>query len=317
MLGPVTRAVVNLGSSTVNVPGSRSTATAGEYPVTSQASSPGTQQTGARSRSRASAGCGWWSSSSRLTHCAGLISSSLSESARPAWLGDRAAAAAHRDLKPANVLLASDGPRVIDFGISRAVTDSRLTATGAIIGTPSFMSPEQVEGNAAGPPSDVFSLGSVLAFAACGAPPFSVSPGGSSASVLYRVVHATPELGMVPAEMRDLVRACLAKEAEWRPDLGQVAARSTAAAEYLGMSPVAFWPAEVARVIEAQQAAMAAEAAALPVPRAGPFLLGSPGPAGPSALPGPSGARVNVSRRNLLIGAGTGAAVVVGGVAAD
>jgi serine/threonine protein kinase len=74
----------------------------------------------------------------------------------------------HRDLKPANVLLASDGPRVIDFGISRAASDSntRLTATGSIIGTPSFMSPEQVEAKDTGPASDVFSLGSVLAYAA-------------------------------------------------------------------------------------------------------------------------------------------------------
>jgi outer membrane protein assembly factor BamB len=253
----------------------------------------------------------------------------------------------HRDLKPANVLLASDGPRVIDFGISRAVTDSRLTATGAIIGTPSFMSPEQVEGSAAGPPSDVFSLGSVLAFAASGSSPFSGGQGVSSASVLYRVVHATPELGTVPAEVRELVRACLAKDAAWRPDLGQVAARCAAAAEYLGMSPVAFWPPEVARVIEAQQAALAAEVEALPAPPLSvrvPALQGSaasagwprpasfpPGPSGPgestgarpatgrtgpSALPRPAGTHVTMSRRSLLIGAGAGGIAVAGGVAA-
>jgi Protein kinase domain len=258
----------------------------------------------------------------------------------------------HRDLKPANVLLASDGPRVIDFGIARAVTDSRLTATGAIIGTPSFMSPEQVEGNVAGPPSDVFSLGSVLAFAACGVSPFSGGQGASSASALYRVVHTAPELGMVPVEVRELIQACLAKEAAWRPDLGQVAEVCAAAAEYLGMSPVAFWPPEVARVIEAQQAALAAEAEALPVPssvgmpafqgasasagqavpagwpQTGASRLrasdptGARAPAGasgrtePSALRGPSGARVNVSRRNLLIGAGAGGIAVAGGVAA-
>jgi len=243
-----------------------------------------------------------------------------------------AAGLVHRDLKPANVLLASDGPRVIDFGISRAVTDSRLTATGAIIGTPSFMSPEQVEGNAAGPPSDVFSLGSVLAFAASGVSPFSPGPSGSSASVLYRVVHGSPELGAVPGEVRELIQACLAKEAAWRPDLGQVAARCAAAAEYLGMSPVAFWPPEVARVIEAQQAALAAEVEALPVsagwPRTGPSRRGSPDPTGawapawasgqtsPSALPASAGTGMNVSRRNLLIGAGAGSAIVAGGVVA-
>ena len=101
----------------------------------------------------------------------------------------------HRDLKPANVLLAPDGPRVIDFGISRAVTDTRLTATGAIIGTLSYMSPEQVQGLETGPASDVFSLGSVLAFAATGAAPFSGAPGTPSASVMFRIVHGEPDLG--------------------------------------------------------------------------------------------------------------------------
>jgi outer membrane protein assembly factor BamB len=254
----------------------------------------------------------------------------------------------HRDLKPANVLLAADGPRVIDFGISRAVTDSRLTATGAIIGTPSFMSPEQVEGNAAGPATDVFSLGSVLAFAASGSSPFSGGPGGSPAAALYRVVHGSPELGMVPAQIRELVQACLTKEAAWRPDLGQVAARCAAAAEHLGLSPVPFWPPDVARVIEAQQAALAAEVEALPTapsvqmpalapahaapwsPTApsrpgSPGSLGSPGPTGAWAPAGareqtgpsgPPGARVNVSRRTLLIGTGAGGITVAAGVAA-
>ena len=127
------------------------------------------------------------------------------------------------------------------------------------------MSPEQVEGNAAGPPSDVFSLGSVLAFAASGSAPFKGAEGVSAASVMYRVVHATPELDTVPVEVRELVQACLAKDPAWRPDLGQAAARCAAAAEHPGMSPVAFWPPEVARVIEAQQAALA-EVEALPAP---------------------------------------------------
>jgi outer membrane protein assembly factor BamB len=201
----------------------------------------------------------------------------------------------HRDLKPANVLLAADGPRVIDFGIARVLAESRLTATGSVIGTPSFMSPEQVEGSAAGPPSDVFSLGSVLAFAATGASPFRAGPGGSSASVMYRIVHGSPELGTVPAEVRELVSACLAKEPAWRPDPGQVAARCAAAAEYLGLSPAAFWPAEVARVIDAQQAAMVAAVEALPAtpPAQVPVFHGAPAPApgtGARAAPGPAAA---------------------------
>src|ERR1700761_9770472 len=165
----------------------------------------------------------------------------------------------HRDLKPANVLLALDGPRVIDFGISRAVADTRLTATGAVIGTPSYMSPEQVEARETGPASDTFSLGSVLAFAAAGVAPFRVSAGGSSAAVMYRVVHGEPELGALPEELRAMIAACLNKDERQRPDLGQIAAYSTAAAERCGLSPAAFWPPEVARVLAAQQDALSAQ----------------------------------------------------------
>ena len=171
----------------------------------------------------------------------------------------------HRDLKPANVLLALDGPRVIDFGISRAVTDTRLTATGAIIGTLNYMSPEQVQALETGPASDVFSLGSVLAFAATGADPFRVAPGTPSAAVMFRIVHGEPDLGAVPADVRGLVEACLAKDPRQRPDLARVAAHSTATAERLGLSPAAFWPQDVAKVIQAQQAALSAQIEALQV----------------------------------------------------
>ena len=95
----------------------------------------------------------------------------------------------HRDLKPANVLLALDGPRVIDFGISRALEKTAMTSTGMIVGTPSYMSPEQAEGSRVGPPSDVFSLGCVIVFAATGTGPFGHGP---QASLLYRVVHSAP-----------------------------------------------------------------------------------------------------------------------------
>src|SRR6201985_3470116 len=83
-----------------------------------------------------------------------------------------AAGVVHRDLKPSNVLLAEDGPRIIDFGISRAAEASMLTGTGVVFGSPSFMSPEQARGHRVGPPSDVFSLGAVLTFAATGEGPF-------------------------------------------------------------------------------------------------------------------------------------------------
>ena len=169
----------------------------------------------------------------------------------------------HRDLKPANVLLALDGPRVIDFGISRAVTDTRMTATGAIIGTLSYMSPEQVQALETGPASDTFSLGSVLAFAASGSAPFNGVPGAPSASVMYRIVHAEPELKAVPAEVRGLIEACLTKDPRQRPDLRQIAAHSTATAERLGLSPAAFWPPNVASVIQVQHTALSAQIEAL------------------------------------------------------
>jgi len=125
-----------------------------------------------------------------------------------------AAGVVHRDLKPANVLLAEDGPRVIDFGISRAVEASALTHTGLVVGSPGFMSPEQAEGREVGPPSDIFSLGAVLAFAATGQGPFG---SGSTPALVYRVVHSLPQLDQVPAEIRPLVERCLAKDPARRP----------------------------------------------------------------------------------------------------
>jgi len=135
-----------------------------------------------------------------------------------------AAGIVHRDLKPSNVLLAHDGPRLIDFGISRAVESSALTHTGQIVGSPGFMSPEQAEGLDVGPASDIFSLGAVLVFAATGVGPFGT---GSTAALVYRVVHARPELDRVPAKLRPLVEQCLAKDAVQRPTPAQILAGLT------------------------------------------------------------------------------------------
>ncbi|RKT82298.1 Serine/threonine protein kinase [Saccharopolyspora antimicrobica] len=125
----------------------------------------------------------------------------------------------HRDLKPANVLLGPDGPRVIDFGISRAMTGSALTATGMFMGTPGFFSPEQTLGTEVGPPSDIFSLGAVLVFAATGRGPFGEE---STATLLYRVAHAEPDLSEVPDGLRPLLAACLAKDPAARPTPAQM-----------------------------------------------------------------------------------------------
>ena len=107
-----------------------------------------------------------------------------------------AAGVVHRDLKPSNVLLAADGPRVIDFGIARAVEATELTQTGMRAGSPRYMSPEQVRGEAVGPAADVWALGALAAFAATGRPPFGQD---SEPAVLYRVLQAEPDLGGLPA----------------------------------------------------------------------------------------------------------------------
>jgi eukaryotic-like serine/threonine-protein kinase len=125
-----------------------------------------------------------------------------------------AAGVVHRDLKPSNVLLADDGPRVIDFGISRAAESTMLTQTGTVVGTPGFMSPEQAEGGEVGPPSDMFSLGAVLAFAATGQGPFGT---GSTPALMFRVVHGEPETAHVPAQIRPMIERCLAKDPRQRP----------------------------------------------------------------------------------------------------
>ncbi|MGW3729171.1 serine/threonine-protein kinase, partial [Streptomyces sp. NPDC000851] len=121
----------------------------------------------------------------------------------------------HRDLKPSNVLLAEDGPKVIDFGISRPSDSELRTETGKLIGTPPFMAPEQFRRpREVGPAADVFALGSVIVHAATGSGPFDSD---SPYLVAYQVVHEEPDLTGVPDELAPLVARCLAKEPEDRP----------------------------------------------------------------------------------------------------
>jgi serine/threonine protein kinase len=159
----------------------------------------------------------------------------------------------HRDLKPSNVLLATDGPHVIDFGISRAMGGSHLTATGIVVGTPGYMSPEQAEGHEAGPPSDIFSLACLVAFAATGKQPFG---SGSAASVLFRVVAGQPDLDGVPPQLRQVLEACLRKNPAERPQLvtlmGTFSSGAGSVADEM-QSPSSFWPRPVEDVIRAAQ----------------------------------------------------------------
>ncbi|OIK23691.1 protein kinase domain-containing protein [Streptomyces malaysiense] len=126
----------------------------------------------------------------------------------------------HRDLKPRNVLMTEDGPRVIDFGISRAADNQTLTTTGRMIGTPPFMSPEQLAApRDVTPASDVFSLGSLLVFTAVGTGPFDAD---SPYITGYQVIHGTPDLAGVPGALLGIVERCLDKDPAARPELPEL-----------------------------------------------------------------------------------------------
>ncbi|GAB2617852.1 hypothetical protein GCM10027168_57820 [Streptomyces capparidis] len=161
----------------------------------------------------------------------------------------------HRDLKPSNVLLAADGPRVIDFGIARAADATSLTGSGVTIGTPSFMAPEQAEGPQVTPATDVFALGQVAAFAATGTPAFGE---GTGHGVLYRIVHEEPDLTGVPDQLKELVARCLAKDPAARPSVTEVIELcQTANAETVLRRPEDWLPAPVSADITVRMAAPA------------------------------------------------------------
>ncbi len=227
----------------------------------------------------------------------------------------------HRDLKPTNVLLAADGPRVIDFGVARALDGTSLTTTGITFGTPSYMSPEQGMGDPLGPASDVFSFGCVLCFAATGRVPFG---DGDAPAVLYRIVHAEPVLDGVPGSLRGLVTACLAKNPAARPTLAQILNARRAGTPPGGQGPgypaaASFWPGPVAALIDRHQAGLRDASAALEPPGEATLGGGVPLPGWSRATPpGQRTAehRPAVSRRRILAGlggSGLAAALAAGG----
>lgn len=120
----------------------------------------------------------------------------------------------HRDLKPSNIILTDNGPRVIDFGIARALEEASLTATGMVIGTPGYLSPEQITGARIEAASDMFAFGGVLVFAASGQGPFG---SGTADALTHRAVHGQPHLPFLPAPLDDLVRRCLDRHPGARP----------------------------------------------------------------------------------------------------
>lgn len=190
----------------------------------------------------------------------------------------------HRDIKPANVLLAADGPHLIDFGISRAMDGTSLTATGIVVGTPGYMSPEQAEGDPSGRPSDVFSLGALLAYAATGRAPFG---GGSAAAVLYRVVRGQADLEGVPERLRGFISSCLMTQASKRPELKALAASIPLTADVGGGAALtSYWPSDIGEIIRTSQPELPASDGTKAMPGAG-RTDPAPAPARPSPVPPP------------------------------
>ncbi|MFF4447729.1 protein kinase [Streptomyces sp. NPDC001502] len=192
--------------------------------------------------------------------------------ARALWLLLREAAAGlaavhaldmvHRDLKPSNVMLTLDGLTLIDFGVARAAEQSQLTRTGMVVGTPAYMAPEQASGRRRlSGATDVFALGSVLAYAACGQPPFGDESGHG---VLYRIVHEEPDLEPLrelEPDLAELVAACLDKDPEGRPTAAELLERAA------GQDPFTapLWPEAVTERLT-ERAAFAANVREADVP---------------------------------------------------
>lgn len=143
----------------------------------------------------------------------------------------------HRDLKPSNVLLADDGPRVIDFGIARAADATPLTRTGGVVGSPQFMAPEQVRGDASTTAVDIFAFGTLLHYAATGLSPFGE---GDPQAVMFRIVQEAPRLDRCPEALRPIIERCLDKDPANRPSDAELLDELTA----MQSSQPAVWPPE-------------------------------------------------------------------------
>ena len=193
----------------------------------------------------------------------------------------------HRDLKPSNVLLAADGPRVIDFGIARAIEATTVTRTGMRVGSPPFMAPEQVEGLPVSPATDVFALGSVVAYAATGRLPFGA---GNEHAMLYRVVHQAPDLDGCPEPLRALIARCLAKTPAMRPSAAEVISECRAHTAGQTLQIAQSWlPAAVSDGL-AQHVPPVQPTVTVGVAQPGPGTAAPPSPGGTSPPGGPGGA---------------------------
>src|SRR5579859_1671449 len=204
----------------------------------------------------------------------------------------------HRDLKPSNVIMAENGPRIIDLGIASAGATTSITTGDFAVGTYAYASPEQVQGEIAGPASDVFALGGTLVFAATGRAPF----GGEQIAALYRIVAAPPDLAGVPDErgFRQLISECLAKSPDDRPTLAAIMTRlsqigasaGSVLAEPATSYPAAQAPASYAAAAEPEPGAAGSPSdtgglSGAPSDRTSPGLPSPPSDASPGQSPAP------------------------------
>ncbi|MFD3565800.1 serine/threonine-protein kinase [Streptomyces sp. NPDC058667] len=221
----------------------------------------------------------------------------------------------HRDLKPGNIIMADDGPRVLDFGIARALESTRLTSTGMAFGTPGFLAPEQAQGGEVGVAADVFALGAVLVAAAGG----SAFGEGTPMALMYRSVHEEADLSALPTGLRPVVAACLAKEPGRRPtpegllDLFVPEAGTPVAGDpEPGPGPEPYTPTLGAEAAEAAGAAGAADA----VPAAAGGVEGALTVTAPVGRPTPTTTPAPVERTRVGLLAGVaGALLLIGGAA--
>ena len=243
-----------------------------------------------------------------------------------------AAGLVHRDVKPANVLLAVDGPRLIDFGIARATDETAITSADMVVGTPGFLSPEQAEarGAAVGPASDIFSLGCLLAYATTGRPPFGT---GTADALLYRTVHDEPDLSGIEAEedtegveLLTLLHLCLAKDPADRPTAEQFGTVLLVEDAVPDGGRIDWLPEDVVRVIADRSAEM------LALPDIEPTVADAPAEASGEASgesPGDEGGgrygdedrdggaeKASSGRRRLLLASGAAVLLAAGGTAA-
>ncbi|WP_329566422.1 protein kinase domain-containing protein [Streptomyces sp. NBC_01361] len=228
----------------------------------------------------------------------------------------------HRDLKPSNVMLTVDGTKVIDFGIARALetsAESLLTSTGMVVGSPGFMSPEQIRAESIGPESDVFTLGSVLTYAATGRLPFG-SEASNQHAVMFQIVQDEPDLdGVDDPALRALISRCLTKDAGHRPDVDALLAdpervEPVAAKDaWLPADVVAHLAQQSARLLDAEATPRRAE----PADRSTVGLRPQPGPPEPVPAAGdattPKRERRPARRRRTLLVLPIVAVITVGG----